>query len=526
MYQIFSSLIQSGTFKTETGIPRLRLPNAKLRKPEPIEADFSSLKEWTEISELMPHKAFFEYKWGTVSIDGSHIIVNPTEPGEYVIPIPLSTAGRTDVVFVQLTVNPNPDILLQKEIDPPDPDNAPYWKEKEYVDSLTTEFLSGHILGVSRRGQDHAINGTFRDDDFRIGSISGKGIYFIAVADGAGSAKYARKGSEIAVSIAIERMPTFLDDSCWEPDAFNATGKMGIALSRVAWESYDAIREEVTDKNSDHSVGDVTIHDYNTTLLLAAVKILPDGGLQIASFSIGDGAIAWLGENQFFLLSQPDSGEYSSETYFLTTESVWKVAHTEPEAFLKARVKVLSIEDEQAKQGSLMLMTDGVSDPFFPVPSDLSNPETWKDFLEKEIRGSAQISRDERPSKEVEKRLLSWINFRKIGHFDDRTFVLFELSSTQIKNQEEKLVNASRIADSIEKTTIQMAERSEENLACMHEEELKEQTTVGIDSFPDNRYKQGYFDKIVGGIKKVASTFKGVEKKHGSNTSEGGKDNE
>ncbi len=538
MHQI-SSLIQSGTFRPEAGSPRLRLPNAKLRKPEPVEADFSTLKDWSDLAGLMPQKAHIEFSWGTVDIEGSHISVNPTEPGEYIIPIPACVAGRTETALVQLTVNPNPDKLLQKEIDPPQ--DAPYFKENAAVFSANTDVFPGHIFGVSRRGQSHAMEGSFRDDDFRIDTIPEKGVCLFAVADGAGSAKYARQGSKIAVSVAIDKMRKLLNDSCWNSEeGFKETGAIGLALSRAAWESLNAIKQEVAARIADQSVGDVTVHDYNTTLLLSAVKMLPEGKLQIASFAIGDGAIAWWGKNQFALLSEPDSGEYSSETYFLTTDRVWQLARSDREAdreaFLKARVKVLSIDSEQARCGSLMLMTDGVSDPFFPAPSDLSNPETWRKFLEEEIRGAAKIGRDEPPTKDVEERLVSWVNFRKRGHFDDRTFVLFELSSMEATKQPDNQVNkvvessaeekASPVADAnpaVEQKND--ASGTGQNQKPSDQEVLAgKDLTSAADSATEEQPRQGFLANVLSGVKSLMGRQE-TEAKN-MNTTNGGSDHE
>ena len=534
MHQI-TSLIQSGTFRPEAGSPRLRLPNAKLRKPEPVEADLSTLKEWAELSGMAPRKAHFEFSWGTVDIDGYHIIVNPTEPGEYLIPVPACAAGRTEVALVQLTVNPNPDKLLQKEIDPPK--DAPYYKKNTDVFAMGTKTLPGHIFGVSRRGQSHAMDGSFRDDDFLIETIPEKGVCLFAVADGAGSAKYARQGSKIAVTVAIETMRKLLNDSCWNPEeGFNETGAIGIALSRAAWESLDAIKREVADRIADQSVGAVTIHDYNTTLLLSAVKMHSEGGLQIASFAIGDGAIAWFGDNKFSLLSEPDSGEYSSETYFLTTERVWQLANSDAKAFLNARAKVLSISAEQARCGSLMLMTDGVSDPFFPLPSDLSNPETWGKFLNEEIRGAAKIARDEQPLKDAEERLVSWSNFRKRGHFDDRTFVLFELFSMeatkQPDNQVDKVVEPS--ADETENPVVganpSVEQKHDDYVALQNKnsdvqrESTDKNPTSAADSETEEQHKQGLLATVKSGFKSLLGRQETEAKT--MNTTNGGSDHE
>ena len=425
--QILNGLVKTESFFVEADVPRFRLPNASLRKPDPVVADISAAKRYSEISCLLPEKSILRFAWGTIEQNGSTITITPTEAGEYVIPIPACTNRSSELLLLQLTVNPDPNKLLQREIDPPK--DAPYQKPNNGDPiSISVQDSWGHIIGASRRGQSHALDGTFRDDDLRV-EAAGGGVYFFAVADGAGSAKFARRGSELAVENAIATMRKTIVDGCWDgATGFSMEGAIGAALLESAVASLNAIRIEISKENTEGKLGTVTLHDYNTTLLLAAVKVGQDKGLQIASFAIGDGAIAWSGKNKFELLTNPDGGEYSGETYFLTTEKVWRQYNTDKIAIQRARVKLLTVTPDEAVNGTLMLMTDGVTDPFFPNPIDLTNNELWQKFINEQIRATAEIDRNAPATKELGDRLLKWINFRKKGHFDDRTLVLFELA--------------------------------------------------------------------------------------------------
>lgn len=439
--QILNSLVKSETFCVETDVPRLRLPNASLRKPAPVVADISAAKRYNEISCLLPEKSMLQFAWGTIEQDGSNVTITPTEAGEYAIPMPACTSKSTELMLLQLTVNPDPNKLLQRELDPPK--DAPYQKANNGEPiSIRVQDSLGHIIGASRRGQSHALDGTFRDDDIRVQALDG-GVYLFAVADGAGSAKFARRGSELAVGTAIESMSKSIVEGCWDAtNGFSPEGTIGTALLDSALAALNAIRIEIRDKNKDGAFGNVTLHDYNTTLLLAAVKVGQDNGLQIASFAIGDGAIAWSGKNKFELLTNPDGGEYSGETYFLTTEKVWRQYNTDKIAIQKSRVKLLTVTYDEARSGTLMLMTDGVTDPFFPNPVDLTNNELWQKFIAEEIRAAAGIARNAPATKELGEKLLQWINFRKKGHFDDRTLVLFELADGSSETPTSRIVSS------------------------------------------------------------------------------------
>ena len=430
-WQVFNSLVKSSTFSLEPEVPRLRTPNISLRKGTTVTVDVSTAKRFNEIKLMLPQKSRLGFSWGKVEQEGVSIVITASVPGEYVIPIPACTAGRSELLFLQLTVNPDPNQLLQKELPPPDEETATYYK-KNFADPkdmvLCVNGTLGHIVGASRRGQSHALDGTFRDDDLRIES-AGSGVYFFAVADGAGSAKFARRGSELAVENAIKTMRKTIVDGCWDcATGFSIDGAIGVALLESALASLNSIMREIDDQEVKDKLGNVTLHDYNTTLLLAAVKVGQDKGLQIASFAIGDGAIVWSGTNKFELLTNPDGGEYSGETYFLTTGKLWRQYNTDKIAFQRSRVKLLTVTPDEAAKGTLMLMTDGVTDPFFPNPIDLTNNDLWQKFIDEQIRATAKIDRNAPATKELGDSLLDWINFRKKGHFDDRTLVIFELA--------------------------------------------------------------------------------------------------
>lgn len=421
--------VQSATFRPEATLPRLRLPNAKLRKPEPVVADITTLKGYEKFASLLPQKAFLKFDWGEVSIDGTKVMVNPLVPGEYGIPVPMCRAGQSDILVLQLTVNPDPAQLMKNEINPPT--DAPYQKKLLDKDCCATP-LGGHIVWASRRGQGHAIDGSFRDDDCLAEVDHEKGICLFAVADGAGSAVFSRRGSELAAKSAIDTLKQLISESCWSDsaDGFKSEGLMGEALVSAAKSGWMAIQEEVTKKNTNPAeLGKVvSVNDYNTTLLLAAIKIHSDGMIQIGSFAIGDGAIVWCSDDHSVLLSEPDGGDYAGETNFLTMERLWKAEAADPVAFRKNRVRVFQCDSNEAQKGTLMLMTDGVSDPFFPSHEKLRDHALWTGFLKEELREKAQIAREAPASSELADRLLEWINFRMRGHFDDRTLVLFEMA--------------------------------------------------------------------------------------------------
>ncbi len=59
------------------------------------------------------------------------------------------------------------------------------------------------MVAASQRGRSHAIEGKPRDDDFALYFDEESEWYVMIVADGAGSAKYSRKGSQIACNTVM-----------------------------------------------------------------------------------------------------------------------------------------------------------------------------------------------------------------------------------------------------------------------------------------------------------------------------------
>ena len=114
---------------------------------------------------------------------------------------------------------------------------------------------------------------------------------------------------------------------------------------------------------------------FATTLLLAICKKF-DFGWFIASYWVGDGAMCLFNteKGNHKLLGIPDEGEYSGQTRFLTMPEIFKDGKA-----IMDRLR-FSIEDDFT---SLMLMTDGVSDPMFETENNLNSYEKWVDFWNK-----------------------------------------------------------------------------------------------------------------------------------------------
>lgn len=287
------------------------------------------------------------------------------------------------------------------------------------------------IVAASKRGRSHAQEAKPRDDHFRIEYLPND-WYILTVADGAGSAKYSRKGSQIACDTAVDFCrQSLLNNSPFE-DAIaeyyaqrggsdgDARKKVGDYIYSIvgsaAFRAHKAIEAEAASHN-------IPMKQYATTLLLSVCKHFSFGWF-IASFWVGDGAICLYNKDEHSakILGIPDEGEYAGQTRFLTMQDIFHDAAT-----LYQRLRFNIMDDFTA----LFLMSDGVSDPKFETDANLNNPDKW-DALWNDLRDNGvQLTDDNEDSKD---QLLNWLDFWAAGNHDDRTIVILYGDNQEVTN--------------------------------------------------------------------------------------------
>lgn len=356
-------------------------------------------------------------------IKGLVIKGNPTMSGDFDITLKYKYKGWFDGCNIlerklRFAINPDPRSLWK---DIPTDKNIKFYKDdfvSEYVTVLANDKgLQKDIVAASKRGRSHAHEGKARDDDFKLYHNDENGWYIIAVADGAGSAKYSRKGSEIACETSVEyckqalQMPTELEETILElskaEEGYSNRSISTLIYNIIGGAAHKAHRAilDVVKANEDQ------VRDYATTLLLAICKKF-DFGWFVASFWVGDGAMCiYDKERQYIkLLGTPDGGEYAGQTRFLTMPEIFT-----PESIM-SRLKYSIEEDFSA----LILMTDGVSDPFFETDANLNKVEKWNELWENIIKNVDLID----DNIESKKQLLDWLDFWSQGNHDDRTIAI------------------------------------------------------------------------------------------------------
>lgn len=330
-------------------------------------------------------------------------------------------------------VNPNPKSLWQ---DIPADFNDEYYKPESYAAGIKVN-QGKQVAAASKRGRSHAHKGGFREDDFSILFNEEHDFTILVVADGAGSAKFSRKGSSIAVQKIKDVLNQNLNKQFWYNMeklvlAGDSAANQKIEailytelMVNAAFAAQKAIADECERANLDktnqdaENVGEESdqrvLKDYSTTLLFSVLKHIPCGWF-IASFGIGDGGIGILDipNEKVLLHTCPDIGTSAGQTRFITMKSVWMGSYEE---LVGNRIHYSLVKDFDC----LALMTDGITDAWFETESNLSDYQVWKHFwadltMQVDLTATEDVAAQE---------LLKWLDFWSPGNYDDRTIVLF-----------------------------------------------------------------------------------------------------
>ncbi len=356
----------------------------------------------------------------------------PGQAGDFTLTLRYRTVPGEPASELKLPVafNPNPRSLW-KNI--PTDENILYYKPDSATDYVTVGAADDgspkkDIVAASQRGRSHAQEGNARDDDFRLFHCDDSGWYVIAVADGAGSARYSRKGSEMACETVVNHCKRLLVDNPgleaaireYEADRNDAEKRTRLTrfvidiIYKGAVKAHDAIKR-LAEANQG-----MKLKDFATTLMFAICKKY-DFGWFIASFWVGDGAMCLFDAKAKTakLLGTPDEGEFSGQTRFLTMPEIFH-----DKDVVAKRMRMAIVPDFTA----LMLMTDGVSDPMFETDRNLNDYDRWEEFWHKlkagfpaDGIGGVDLLDDNPAAKD---QLLGWLDFWSPGNHDDRTIAI------------------------------------------------------------------------------------------------------
>lgn len=406
---------------TEVKEKAIRLPNARVGKLYSFAFDLTALDlvdvAYFEIGNL--GTTGLEYDSEAQTLSGI-----PINAGEYRLHFLFrhrlsAEDAPLSVKEVALIVNADPKSLWKDEASDKE---DPYWKSD--TDNLQQAFVGRTISIASKRGRSHAHEGKFRDDDFQISELkNGWGI--IAMADGAGSAKFSRRGSKVACESVNQWFKDSLNEEQWEdlekaivtnnsastPETQKALSQLVLQhMGKAAWNAHTDLAKEATLKEA-------VLKDFSTTLLFVLLKKF-EFGYFITSFWVGDGGIGIYRktEGDVLVLGTPDGGEFAGQTRFITMPDIFKSAD------FYSRFSIKTIPDFT----TLILMTDGITDPKFGTDANLTRMEKWNELWE-DLAGN----NDDKASVKLEPNneqaadeLLSWLDFWSPGNHDDRTIAI------------------------------------------------------------------------------------------------------
>ncbi|QHS62074.1 PP2C family serine/threonine-protein phosphatase [Chitinophaga agri] len=398
------------------------LPNGRVNKAYSFIFDPAApgLQEMGDFEWSIPAELGLSFDETANTISGT-----PQQQGEFILTLlfrlkhhPADKPFTEKKVF--LVVNPDPKSLWQNL---PSDKQDRYWQPDHAF--VNVPFGNRQLVIASKRGRSHAHEGKFRDDSFGCDFNAEKGWGIIAVADGAGSAKYSRKGSDIACKAAVasfrelltgdrmavleETIAAYLGDPN-EENQKKVSVQFIEQLGKIAFTAQGKIKQEAQDNGAD-------IKDYATTLIFALVKQYP-AGYVISSFWVGDGGIGIYQDatGEAFVMGVPDSGEFAGQTRFLTMSDIFANG-----AYVN-RIRFKVVADFTA----LILMTDGITDPKFQTDGNLQKNEVWRQLWQ-DLNGANEDSADVKfaaAPAEVSERLLSWLDFWSPGNHDDRTIAI------------------------------------------------------------------------------------------------------
>ena len=395
-------------------------------------AEFIDLKEIKDIG--VPSAAELQINWDH---DKYEISCHPDQAGEFLINMFVDTVKDERHSFhFKLIVNPDPKTLWK---------NIPSKQDGVYPKPDCDKFFlscggSLFIAAASQRGRSHAQEGKPRDDDFLAYWDDNTDCAILVAADGAGSAKFSRKGSEIATRTAMEKVKAAIEPEFWtalkpsidkwvESQDVQAQKNIQVSLYKVlvqaAWEAKTRIRKEA-EEHEERFFADYkkrekfTARDYATTIILTIAKKLDVGGWFIATFWVGDGGmgIYRADADKIIVQGTPDGGEYGGQTRFLTDDGadVWPQCEDAANKIIERRIRFDVVDSFDA----IILMTDGITDPWFETDGNLNCQAKWNELWADIAKAVSFEKRDDSAADA----LLKWMDFWSPGNHDDRTMII------------------------------------------------------------------------------------------------------
>jgi len=287
--------------------------------------------------------------------------------------------------------------------------------EYEHAVAASEDIGSDWLLATAtRRGRMHAHHGTYREDALHV--RLGENFSFFCVCDGAGSSKLSRVGAEYTA----RHLSRLVGDELLSHEAAIRScsrESLPINLQNILHHGVAVVAERLV---ALAAKANLEPKELRCTVLTVLHYQHPTGGLFICG-NVGDGFIAVKRKDTSAeRVGNSDSGAFSGEVLcFMPDSQVGEFYKTSLEGILPI---------PEAEVEAVMLCTDGVEDPFFPIHrtvDDVYNQITQgfhlpiKDVTYPEGAEPSSVIRAACPGAE----LLKWLSFEKRGENDDRAIV-------------------------------------------------------------------------------------------------------
>ncbi len=327
--------------------------------------------------------------------------------GPAVGPKPVEPAAPKAAQFLNL---PAKDEWCPREV----AEHYPGLRAHIYEDNAATErVLPGgwRVVGATRRGRQHAHKATHREDALAFGA--GEPFAVLCVSDGAGSCALSRLGSHVAVRTVTERLTEELGrlDRGVAGDADKLKAELGRLLTAAQTAACQALVDMAAKTKT-------VAKDYRCTLLTLLHWRGEKHELWLAN-QIGDGAILVLNrDGSTRRVGEADSGQFSGE-----------VSCFVPDDNAREKAKRIDFIGPAEAVECVLLCTDGIEDPFFPVAKKagelfrqlyLGVSEPLKDFKMQPVQPAILAQEGAAGA------LGQWLEFEKRGENDDRTVLLMQ----------------------------------------------------------------------------------------------------
>ncbi len=291
-------------------------------------------------------------------------------------------------------------------------EHFPELRAHVYEDNAATErVLPGgwRIVGATKRGRQHAHKATHREDALAFNA--GAQFTLLCVSDGAGSCPLSRLGSHVATRTVTTRLMEELPklEKAVTDDADKLKTELSAQLTAALVAACQALVEMAAKTKT-------SAKDYRCTLLTLLHWRGEKHELLLAN-QIGDGAILVLNKDKSTRrIGEADSGQFSGE-----------VSCFVPDDNARDKAKRIDFIAPADAVECVLLCTDGIEDPFFPIAKmagDLFRQlyagvsEPLKDFKTQPPQPPIL------PQESAAGALGQWLEFEKRGENDDRTVLL------------------------------------------------------------------------------------------------------